>query len=157
MAPFSLLPREPEPERDFLERLDPDFFERLDPEPPLLLFLLSAIRDLRDHHFSLGMARLPIRSRFKRAFAFLKRLGEFDRCVATFFRSVPTRRNLDVPATSPVQYRAGERGSTSRFVLLQRQRSKETGHQAEEVRLLPVVWRPVCRAVSTVIPASDHE
>jgi hypothetical protein len=60
MAPFSLLPREPEPERDFLERLDSDFFERLDPEPPpLLLLLLSAIRDLRHHHPSLGMAASP--------------------------------------------------------------------------------------------------
>jgi hypothetical protein len=60
VAPFSLLPREPEPERDFLERLDPDFFEPLDPEPPpLLLLLLSAIRDLRDHHRSLVMAGFP--------------------------------------------------------------------------------------------------
>jgi hypothetical protein len=57
---MALLPREPEPERDFLERLDPDFFERLDPEPPpLLLLLLSAIRDLRDHHFLLVWPGFP--------------------------------------------------------------------------------------------------
>jgi hypothetical protein len=52
--PRSSLAREPEPERDFLERLDPDFVERLDPEPPPLLFLLSAIRDHPVHHLLYG-------------------------------------------------------------------------------------------------------
>jgi hypothetical protein len=64
--PRSSLAREPEPERDFLERLDPDFVERLDPEPPLLLFLLSAIRDHPVHHLLYGETTLiPIRFRLQ--------------------------------------------------------------------------------------------
>jgi hypothetical protein len=66
--PRSSLAREPEPERDFLERLDPDFVERLDPEPPLLLFLLSAIRDHPVHHLLYGETTLiPIPSDCKHA------------------------------------------------------------------------------------------
>jgi hypothetical protein len=65
--PRSSLAREPEPERDFLvERLDPDFFERLDPEPPLLLFLLLAIRDHPVHHLLYGeTTSVPIRFRLQ--------------------------------------------------------------------------------------------
>jgi hypothetical protein len=98
--PRSSLAREPEPERDFLERLDPDFVERLDPEPPLLLFLLSAIRDHPVHHLLYGETTLvPIRSDCKRGFAFLRRLAQFDRCVATCFRSLGRTRTLDSHAS----------------------------------------------------------
>jgi hypothetical protein len=58
LEPRSSLAREPERDRDFLERFDPDFVERLDPEPPLLLFLLSAIRDHPVHHLLYGETTL---------------------------------------------------------------------------------------------------
>jgi hypothetical protein len=56
--PRSSLAREPEPERDFL-------VERLDPDRPLLLFLLSAIRDHPVHHLLYGEIFIPIRFRLQ--------------------------------------------------------------------------------------------